>query len=52
MIHFTHFQTFSKIRKKSLKRVKSSTLGTKSLKVKALLRSATVTAWKTKYSSL
>jgi len=30
MIHFTHFQTFPKI-PKSLQRVKSSNLGTKSL---------------------
>jgi len=36
MIHFAHFQTFRKIPKKSPRKVKSSNLGSKTLKVGAL----------------
>jgi len=39
MLGFTHFQTFPKIPKKSLKIVKSSYLGTKSLKARAVTSS-------------
>ena len=45
IVHFTHFHTFptipknTHIPKKSLKRVKSSNLGTKSLEVRALCSS-------------
>jgi len=36
VVHFTHFDIFLNIPKKSLKRGTSSNLGTKSLKVRAL----------------
>ena len=38
IVHFTYFHTFQKIPKKSLKIVKSSNLGTKSLKMRELLQ--------------
>jgi len=38
IVHFTHFHTSPKIPKNSLERVKSSNLGTNSLKVRALCR--------------